>query len=68
MSLLNIIDDKDMIKSFLKIDKICMIIGAVIEALEILHSVGYVHNDLKPSKITTNTHASIYRTMYNIYK
>ena len=36
---------------FITIDKVLKIMSNVYEALEQLHSVGYVHNDLKPSNI-----------------
>ena len=36
---------------FMTIDKVCKMMSNVYEALEQLHSVGYIHNDIKPSNI-----------------
>jgi len=49
ISLADYLEDSN--TGFITIDKVCKIMSHVYEALEQLHSVGYIHNDLKPSNI-----------------
>ena len=44
-------DDLEDNRQYLPIDKACSIMSQMFEALEILHQVGYTHNDIKPGNI-----------------